>query len=171
MLLRFLLEVSWLSAKAASSMWGIFFITSKALLQCSFFVSTSKAIRDEESDTRKAILWMKGYTYLWKETHCDCLCSGRDSGEKNFGLVLSRRLHSDWIDCFMFCGTVVKWGFVLPFRASSGPLQEWGLTFSMTFSKYLRIRRGCAWDLTSVFSFFYTVKIPKSLTRMRLGFK
>ena len=46
-----------------------------------------------------------------------------------------------------------------------------GLTFSMTFSKYLRIRRGCAWDLTSVFSFFYTVKIPKSLTRMRLGFK
>ena len=102
--------------------------------------ATKKAIRDE----RKAILWMKGYTtYLWKETHCDCLCSGSDSGEKNFGLVLSRRLHSDWIDCFMFYG-FVKWGFVLPFlRAPSGlsltprssldisidirPLQEWGL--------------------------------------------
>ena len=45
------------------------------------------------------------------------------------------------------------------------------LTFSMTFSKYLRIRHGWAWDLSSVFSFFYTGQIPTNPTQMRLGFK
>ena len=66
--------------------------------------ATKKAIRRDE---RKAIRIRNvlneglSYTYLWKETHCDWLYSGSDSGEKNFGLVLSRCLHSCWIDCFM----------------------------------------------------------------------
>jgi hypothetical protein len=61
---------------------------------------------------------------------------------------------------------------LLPFlRVSYDRYNTWGLKFSITFSKYLNIRHGYAWDFTSVFSFFNTEQIPTKPARIRLGFK